>query len=71
MDGMPYLRTDTGFVVEVAVTVQGITLSQIHPVLDGKKRPIFEPTAFDINVNPALSSEGDRAARPRAVRLLR
>ena len=48
-DVLPYLRTDTGYFVEVAVTLQGITLSQIHPVLDGKNLPIFEPTAFDIN----------------------
>jgi hypothetical protein len=50
-DGMPYLKSDTGYFVEVAVTLQGITLSQIHPVLDGKNRPIFEPTAFDINTS--------------------
>ncbi len=50
-DGLPYLRTDLGFFVEVAVTVQGITLSQIHPVLDGKNRPLAEPTAFDINTS--------------------
>lgn len=50
-DGMPYLKTETGYFVEVAVTVQGVTLSQIHPVLDGKNRPIFEPTAFDINTS--------------------
>jgi len=50
-DGLPYLKTDTGYFVEVAVTLQGITLSQIHPVLDGKNRPIFEPTAFDINTS--------------------
>ncbi len=50
-DGLPYLKTDTGYFVEVAVTVQGITLSQIHPVLDSKNRPIFEPTAFDINTS--------------------
>jgi len=50
-DGMPYLKTDTGYFVEVAVTLQGITLSQIHPVLDSKNRPIFEPTAFDINTS--------------------
>ena len=47
----PYLKTETGFFVEVAVTVQGITLSQIHPVLDGKNRPIVEPSAFDINTS--------------------
>ncbi len=50
-DGLPYLKTDAGYFVEVAVTVQGVTLSQIHPVLDGKNRPIFEPTAFDINTS--------------------
>lgn len=48
-DGLPYLRTDIGFFVEVAVTVQGVTLSQIHPVLDSKNRPLVEPTSFDIN----------------------
>jgi hypothetical protein len=48
-DGLPYLKTETGTFVEVAVTVQGLTLSQIHPVLDGKNRTLFEPTAFDIN----------------------
>jgi hypothetical protein len=50
-DGLPYLKTETGTFVEVAVTVQGITLSQIHPVLDAKNRPIAEPTAFDINTS--------------------
>ena len=33
------------------MTVQGVTLSQIHPVLDGKNQPILEPTAFDINTS--------------------
>jgi Protein of unknown function (DUF1071) len=50
-DGLPYLKTETGYFVEVAVTVQGVTLSQIHPVLDGKNRPLLEPTAFDINTS--------------------
>jgi hypothetical protein len=50
-DGLPYLKTETGYFVEVAVTVQGITLSQVHPVLDAKNRPIYEPTAFDINTS--------------------
>ena len=50
-EGLPYLKTETGYFVEVAVTVQGVTLAQIHPVLDGKNRPIFEPTAFDINTS--------------------
>ena len=50
-DGLPYLKTETGTFVEVAVTVQGVTLAQIHPVLDGKNRPLAEPTAFDINTS--------------------
>jgi len=48
-NGLPYLATELGVFVEVAVTVQGITLSQIHPVLDGRNRPILAPNAFDIN----------------------
>lgn len=48
-NGLPYLATETGVFVEVAVTVQGVTLSQIHPVLDGRNRPLLAPTAFDIN----------------------
>ena len=50
-DGFPFLRTEAGYFVEVAVTVQGVTLSQIHPVLDGKNRPIPEPTVFDLNTS--------------------
>ena len=50
-DGLPYLPTEAGVFVEVAVTVQGITLSQIHPVLDGRNRPILAPTSFDINTS--------------------
>ena len=48
-NGLPFLVTEAGVFVEVAVTVQGITLSQIHPVLDGRNRPLLAPTAFDIN----------------------
>lgn len=50
-DGLPYLKTDLGFFVEVAVTVEAITLSQIHPILDGKNRPIDMPTSFDVNTS--------------------
>lgn len=49
--GLPYLCCDAGYFVEVAVTVQGITLSQLHPVLDNKNRPIPSPTSFDINTS--------------------
>src|SRR5262245_41158629 len=50
-NGVPFLRTECGFFVEVAVTVQGIALSQIHPVLDADNQPIAAPTSFDINTS--------------------
>ena len=50
-NGLPFLVSDAGVFVEVAVTVQGVTLSQIHPVLDGRNRPLMAPTAFDINTS--------------------
>ncbi len=50
-DGLPYQKTELGYFVEVAVTVQGITLSQIHPVLDSYNDPIELPTAFEINTS--------------------
>jgi hypothetical protein len=50
-DGLPYLACEAGVFVEVAVTVQGITLSQIHPVLDARNRPLTTPTSFDINTS--------------------
>lgn len=50
-DGLPYLKTEGGYFVEVEVTVQGISLGQLHPVLDGKNKPIQSPTAFDINTS--------------------
>ena len=51
VDDKPYLMTELGYFVEVAVTVQGLTLSQIHPVLDGRNQPIDQPTPFDINTS--------------------
>ncbi len=50
-DGLPYQATELGVFVEVAVTVQGVTLSQIHPVLDARNRPIATPSSFDINTS--------------------
>jgi hypothetical protein len=50
-DGMPYMKTECGYFVEVSVTVKGITLSQIHPVLDNRNKPIEKPNAFDINTS--------------------
>lgn len=50
-NGQPYCETKAGCFVEVAVTVNGITLSQIHPVLDMRNRPILQPDAFHINTS--------------------
>lgn len=50
-NGLPFLETEQGFFVEVAVTVKGVTLSQIHPVLDGRNKPLLAPNAFDINTS--------------------
>ena len=50
-DGMPYMKTELGYFVEVAVTVKGVTRSQIHPVLDNRNKPIAKPSPFDINTS--------------------
>lgn len=50
-DGKPYMATECGYFVEVAVTVSGVTLSQIHPVLDHRNKPVAQPNAFDINTS--------------------
>lgn len=50
-NGMPFMKTECGYFVEVAVTCSGITLSQIHPVLNNNNKPIEKPNAFEINTS--------------------
>ena len=50
-NGVPFCKTECGYFVEVAVTVEGITLSQIHPVLDNNNKTIPAPNAFQINTS--------------------
>ena len=50
-DGMPFMSTQFGVFVEVAVTVEGITHSQIHPVLNNQNKPIDSPNSFQINTS--------------------
>lgn len=50
-EGMPFQMTPAGVFVEVAVTVEGIRLSQIHPVINHANKPIKEPTSFEINTS--------------------
>lgn len=52
-DGMvqPYMHTDCGYFVKTTVNVKGISMSQIHPVLDNYNKSISEPNAFQINTS--------------------
>lgn len=46
---VPYMTTPGGAFVEVAVTVEDVTLSEIYPVLDHKNKSMTNPTSFDVN----------------------
>jgi hypothetical protein len=50
-DGFPYLKTELGYFVEVAVTIKGKTKSQLHPVLDSYNKTVQTPNAFQINTS--------------------
>jgi len=50
-DGSPFFQTACGFFVEVWVDVDGVSLSQVHPVLDNRNQAIENPTAFQINTS--------------------
>ena len=50
-DGSPFFQTACGYFVEVWVEVDGISLSQIHPVLDNRNQPIEKPNAFQMNTS--------------------
>jgi len=50
-NGHPYTSTPAGHFVEVEVTVDEISLSQIHPVLDNRNQPIEKPNAFQMNTS--------------------
>lgn len=50
-NGLPYLQTPLGYFVEVEVVVNGIPMSQIHPVLDNRNQVIKEPSVFHINTS--------------------
>ena len=50
-DGSPFFQTACGYFVEVWVDVDGVSLSQVHPVLDNRNQAIENPTAFQINTS--------------------
>ena len=47
----PYMKTDTGYFVQVTVDVEGVMRTQIHPVLNHRNETIDEPNAFQINTS--------------------
>ena len=50
-DGSPFFQTACGYFVDVWVEVDGVSLSQIHPVLDNRNQAIENPNAFEINTS--------------------
>ena len=50
-DGSPFFKTTCGYFVDVWVEVDGVSLSQIHPVLDNRNQAIESPNAFQINTS--------------------
>lgn len=48
-DGLPYLKTETGFYVECEVKVGDVSRKQMMPVLDNRNKPLSSPNAFEIN----------------------
>ena len=50
-DSQPYMKTDTGYFVKVSVSVEGVTRTQVHPVLDNRNQTIDAPNAFQINTS--------------------
>ena len=47
----PYMRTETGYFVQVTVQVDSVKRTQVHPVLDNRNQSIKEPNAFEINTS--------------------
>jgi hypothetical protein len=47
----PFMATECGYFVEVAVTVGEVTLSQVHPVLNNSNKAVGSPDAFQINTS--------------------
>jgi len=49
-DGMPYIKDENGYAfVQVTVTVEGISATELFPVLDYRNKAIQNPDAFSIN----------------------
>lgn len=47
----PYCVTDSGCFVSVTVNIDGLTFTQIHPVLDNANKTVLTPNAFQVNTS--------------------
>ena len=50
-EGVPFIRTECGYFVKVTVDVDGIEMTQVHPVLDNANKALDQPNAFQINTS--------------------
>lgn len=48
-EGSPYKQTDAGAFVKVSVTIDGLTRTEVHAVMDHYNKAIPKPTATQIN----------------------
>ena len=51
VNGLPYITAPNGCFVTVAVTVEGVTRTQVHPVLDFRNNAIADPNPMQINTS--------------------
>lgn len=50
-DGFPAVKGVKGWMVCITVTINGVSRTQWHPVLDNNNKPIPEPDVFQINTS--------------------
>ena len=50
-DGFPAIRGPKGWMVCVTVSIDGVSRSQWHPILDSNNKAIAEPDVFQINTS--------------------
>ena len=48
---VPFVSTECGYFVKVTVHVDGVDMTQVHPVLNHENKPIPAPNAFQINTS--------------------
>jgi len=50
-DGAPYKETNAGCFVTVSVTIESVTRTQVHPVLDHRNKTVKGPDSFQVNTS--------------------